>query len=305
MNTFDLDKQYIASTYKRFPVEIVSGKGSLVKDVNGKEYIDMGSGIAVTSFGVADDAWIAAVEKQIHCVQHMSNLYYTAPCAKLAQALCEKTGMAKVFFSNSGAEANECAIKVARKWAAEHKGPACSMIVTLENSFHGRTLTTLAATGQDHYHELYQPLTPGFASFPAGDLDALCAREESLSRDELADALARALSNRPMMLKLLSMNLYDMEANSRMERLVEFKTAYGASVAALDRCLRKFVPSLDETDRQTFLYTLLPFIYGLYPYTVVTEKQRSAMEEAGIRYVYMSTYDMAYTFLRTILGGLT
>lgn len=173
MNTFELDKQYIAGTYKRFPVEIVNGKGSLVKDVNGKEYVDMGSGIAVTSFGVADDAWIAAVEKQIRSVQHMSNLYYTAPCAKLAQALCEKTGMAKVFFSNSGAEANECAIKVARKWAAEHKSPACSTIVTLENSFHGRTLTTLAATGQDHYHELYQPLTPGFASFPAGDLDAL------------------------------------------------------------------------------------------------------------------------------------
>ena len=173
MNTFELDQTYIAGTYKRFPVEIVSGKGSLVKDVNGKEYIDMGSGIAVTSFGVADDAWIAAVEKQIRSVQHMSNLYYTAPCAKLAEALCKKTGMAKVFFSNSGAEANECAIKAARKWAAEHKGPACSTIVTLENSFHGRTLTTLAATGQEHYHELYQPLTPGFASFPAGDLDAL------------------------------------------------------------------------------------------------------------------------------------
>ena len=173
MNTFELDKTYIAGTYKRFPVEIVSGKGSLVKDVNGKEYIDMGSGIAVTSFGVADDEWIAAVEQQIRSVQHMSNLYYTAPCARLAEALCRKTGMAKVFFSNSGAEANECAIKAARKWAAEHKGPACSTIVTLENSFHGRTLTTLSATGQDHYHELYQPLTPGFASFPAGDLEAL------------------------------------------------------------------------------------------------------------------------------------
>ena len=173
MNTFELDQQYIAPTYKRFPVEIVSGKGSLVQDVNGKEYIDMGSGIAVTSFGVADDAWIEAVEKQIHSVQHMSNLYYTAPCAKLAEALCKKTGMAKVFFSNSGAEANECAIKAARKWAAEHKGPACSTIVTLENSFHGRTLTTLSATGQEHYHELYQPLTPGFASFPAGNMDAL------------------------------------------------------------------------------------------------------------------------------------
>ena len=173
MNTIELDNQYVASTYKRFPIEIVSGKGSLVKDVNGKEYIDMGSGIAVTSFGVADDEWIAAVEKQIHSVQHMSNLFYTAPCANLAKALCDKTGMSKVFFSNSGAEANECAIKVARKWAAEHKGPACSTIVTLEQSFHGRTLTTLAATGQDHFHELFQPLTPGFASFPAGNMDAL------------------------------------------------------------------------------------------------------------------------------------
>ena len=173
MNTFDLDKTYIAGTYKRFPLEIVSGKGSLVKDMNGKEYIDMGSGIAVTSFGIADDAWIAAVEKQIHTLQHMSNLYYTEPCAKLAEALCKKTGMSRIFFSNSGAEANECAIKAARKWAAEHKGPACSTIVTLENSFHGRTLATLSATGQEHYHELYQPLTPGFASFPAGDLDAL------------------------------------------------------------------------------------------------------------------------------------
>ena len=173
MNTFELDKTYIAGTYKRFPIEIVSGKGSLVKDADGKEYIDMGSGIAVTSFGVADEDWIAAVEKQIRGVQHMSNLYYTAPCAKLAEALCRKTGMAKVFFSNSGAEANECAIKAARKWAAENKGPACSTIVTLENSFHGRTLTTLSATGQEHYHELYQPLTPGFASFPAGNLDAL------------------------------------------------------------------------------------------------------------------------------------
>ena len=175
MNTIELDNQYVASTYRRFPVEIVSGKGSLVQDANGKEYIDMGSGIAVSSFGVADEIWIAAVEKQIHSVQHMSNLFYTAPCANLAKLLCEKTGMSKVFFSNSGAEANECAIKVARKWAAEHKGPACSTVVTLVNSFHGRTLTTLAATGQDHFHELFQPLTPGFASFPVGDMDALKA----------------------------------------------------------------------------------------------------------------------------------
>ena len=173
MNIFDLDKTYVAGTYNRFPIEIVSGKGSLVKDSNGKEYIDMGSGIAVTSFGVADTEWISAVETQLHKVQHMSNLYYTEPCALLARALCEKTGMKKVFFSNSGAEANECAIKAARKWAAEQKGPSCSTIVTLKNSFHGRTLTTLAATGQEHYHELYQPLTPGFISVEAGDLEAL------------------------------------------------------------------------------------------------------------------------------------
>ena len=175
MNTFDLDQAYIAHTYKRFPVEIVSGKGSLVRDAAGREYIDMGSGIAVTSFGIADDVWIAAVEEQIRKVQHMSNLYYTSPCARLAEALCTRTGMSRVFFGNSGAEANECAVKVARKWAAETKGPDCNVIVTLENSFHGRTLTTLAATGQEHYHELYQPLTPGFAHVPAGNLDALKA----------------------------------------------------------------------------------------------------------------------------------
>lgn len=175
MSIQQMDKQYVAGTYNRFPVEIVSGKGSVVTDVNGKEYIDMGSGIGVTAFGVADDVWQQAVIEQIGKVQHMSNLYYTQPCALLAQMLCERTGMAKVFFSNSGAEANECAIKVARKYAAEHKGQDCYTIVTLENSFHGRTITTLAATGQAHYHELFQPLTPGFIHVPAGDLDALRA----------------------------------------------------------------------------------------------------------------------------------
>ncbi len=138
----------------------------------------------------------------------------------------------------------------------------------------------------------------------ARDLDELCAREDDLDLDALAAALARALENRPLMLKLLSMNLYDMEANSRMERLVEFKTAYGASKDALDRCLKRFCPALTEQSRQTFLYAFLPFVYGLYPYTQVTDKQRQAMREAGISYVYMSTYEMAYTFIRTMLGGL-
>ena len=133
-----IDKQYIANTYARFPVELVSGKGSLVYDENGKEYIDMGSGIGVTAFGIADDEWQAAVSAQLGKLQHMSNLYYTEPCALLAEALCEKTGMKKVFFCNSGAEANEGAIKAARKYAAEHKGPEYFTIVTLVNSFHGR-----------------------------------------------------------------------------------------------------------------------------------------------------------------------
>lgn len=158
----ELDDKYVAKTYSRFPVEIVLGKGSILVDVNGKKYIDMGSGIGVSSFGIADDVWIKAVESQISLVQHTSNLYYTAPCAKLAEMLCKKTGFSRVFFSNSGAEANECAIKVARKWAGEKKGGEYYNIITLRNSFHGRTLTTLAATGQDVFHKLYTPLTPGF-----------------------------------------------------------------------------------------------------------------------------------------------
>ena len=167
------DKLYVANTYNRFPVEIISGKGSVVKDSAGKEYIDMGSGIGVTSFGLSDDEWAKAVTAQVSTLQHMSNLYYTEPCTKLAEMLCKKTGMSKVFFCNSGAEANECAIKIARKYAADKKGAEYSTIITLENSFHGRTLTTLSATGQDHYHELFQPLTPGFVHTPANDLEVL------------------------------------------------------------------------------------------------------------------------------------
>ena len=173
MSITAMDQEYVAGTYKRFPVEIVSGKGSRVVDANGKSYVDMGSGIGVTAFGFGDEAWMAAVTDQLGKVQHTSNLYYTEPCAKLAKLLCEKTGMKKVFFSNSGAEANECAIKVARKYSAEKKGLDCYTIMTLVNSFHGRTLTTLAATGQEHFHQLFQPLTPGFVHVPANDIDAL------------------------------------------------------------------------------------------------------------------------------------
>ena len=169
----NIDKTYIANTYSRFPVEIISGKGSLVYDETGKEYIDMGTGIGVTAFGISDDEWVSAVTAQLGKVQHTSNLYYTEPCAYLAKMLCEKSGMKKVFFANSGAEANEGAIKCARKWAAQNKGEEYCTIITLINSFHGRTLATLSATGQDHYHEEFQPLTPGFVYAEANNLDSV------------------------------------------------------------------------------------------------------------------------------------
>ena len=183
MSVKETDSRYIANTYARFPVVITGGKGSLLWDENGKEYIDMGTGIAVNTFGAADEEWIAAVTGQLHKIQHTSNLYFSTPDAMLAQALCRRTGMEKVFFSNSGAEANECAIKTARKWAAEKKGAACHTIITLQNSFHGRTITTLAATGQEVFHRDFTPLTPGFCYVPANDGKAL---EEAAQSENIA-----------------------------------------------------------------------------------------------------------------------
>ena len=142
MNTFELDKKYVAPTYARFPIEIVGGKGSIAVGSDGNEYLDMGSGIGVNSFGFCDGEWIVAVTKQLNAFQHTSNLYYRNPCARHAELLCKKTGLKKVFFSNSGAEANECAIKAARKYGAQIHGSDCHTIITLKNSFHGRTLTT-------------------------------------------------------------------------------------------------------------------------------------------------------------------
>ena len=169
----DRDKNYVAGTYSRFPVEIVKGKGSLLYDGDGSQYIDMGTGIAVNTFGACDGIWAEAVKAQLDRVQHVSNIFYSYPCVELAELLCKATGMRKVFFGNSGAEANECAIKVARKYAAERHGGDCYNIITLKNSFHGRTITTLAATGQDVFHKNFQPLTPGFAYADANDLQSV------------------------------------------------------------------------------------------------------------------------------------
>lgn len=163
------DKKFIANTYNRFDLQIVKGNGSIFYDENGKEYIDLGTGIAVNTFGFCDKEWIDAVEKQLEVFQHTSNLYYSEPCVRLAELLSKKTGCKKVFFGNSGAEANECAIKAARKYA-ENKGVKNGVILTLINSFHGRTVTTLAATGQDVFHNDFLPLTNGFVYAKANDI---------------------------------------------------------------------------------------------------------------------------------------
>ena len=162
MNTAELDKEYIAGTYARFPLEIVSGEGSILTGSDGKKYTDLGSGIAVNTFGTADRKWVSAVTEQLFKFSHTSNLFYSAPCAKLAEQLCKRTGMKKVFFSNSGAEANECAV------------------ITLKNSFHGRTLTTLAATGQDIFHKSFLPLTPGFVYAEANNIDSVREAAENV-----------------------------------------------------------------------------------------------------------------------------
>ena len=173
MSVIEKDKQYVAGTYARFPLELCEGNGALLYDTNEKEYIDLGSGIAVNTFGTADDEWLEAITVQASLLGHTSNLYYTKPCADLAEMLCERTGMKKVFFSNSGAEANECAIKTARLWALKNKGEGNSTIITLKNSFHGRTITTLAATGQDNFHTDFGPFTEGFVYAEANNLDSV------------------------------------------------------------------------------------------------------------------------------------
>ncbi len=167
------DKRYIASTYARFPVRLVRGEGRTVYDADGKAYLDLASGIGVNIFGYGDAEWTAAVTAQLDTLQHASNLYYTEPCVSLAEALCERSGMEKVFFCNSGAEANECAIKAARKWGEEHKSPEHFNIVTLKGGFHGRTLAALAATGQKEYHKDFLPLTPGFLTADPEDAEGL------------------------------------------------------------------------------------------------------------------------------------
>ena len=174
MTIKETDQKYIMPTYGRVDLELVSGKGAHLYDSLGKEYIDFGSGIAVNTFGASDPEWVDAVYAQLKKIQHTSNYYYTEPCSSLAKLLCERTNMDKVFFSNSGAEANECAIKAARKYGTD-KNPDKNIIITLKNSFHGRTVTTLSATGQDVFHKHFTPFTEGFLYVEANNTDELVA----------------------------------------------------------------------------------------------------------------------------------
>ena len=174
------DQEYVVHSYGRFPVAVEKGKNAACYDFDGKKYIDMTSGIGVNALGFCDDGWVAAVTNQLTKLQHISNLYYTDPCSKLAEILCERTGMKKVFFANGGAEANEGAIKAARKYSFDKYGNGRSTILCLKNSFHGRTVTTLAATGQDVFHNYFFPFTEGFEFVEPGDIEALKAHESGV-----------------------------------------------------------------------------------------------------------------------------
>ncbi len=169
------DAQYIAHTYGRFPVVLEKGKNATAWDSEGKSYIDFTSGIGVNAFGWANDGWVEAVTQQLGKLQHTSNLYFTEPCTLAAKLLCEKTGMKKVFFANSGAEANEGVIKAARKYSFVKYGKERRTIVTLKNSFHGRTMGSLSATGQEVYHNFFFPFVGDFKFAPANDLESTLA----------------------------------------------------------------------------------------------------------------------------------
>ena len=168
-----LDHQYAMQTYGRFDVDIDHGKGATLYDLAGKEYIDFSSGIGVNSIGYGNEKWVAAITAQAQKLGHISNLFYSQPYAQLAQTLCQRTGMAAAFFGNSGAEANEGVIKMARKYSFDKYGKGRGTIITLKNSFHGRTITTLTATGQDVFHNYFFPFTDGFRYAQAGSIDAI------------------------------------------------------------------------------------------------------------------------------------
>ncbi len=179
------EQQNMMPAYARFDIAIVEGNGVVAKDSEGKTYLDFTSGIGVNALGFCDASWIEAITKQASALQHVSNLYYQPVQTALAQRLCELSGFSKVFFGNSGAEANECAIKLARKYSTDQYGKKRNKIITLVNSFHGRTVTTLSATGQDSFHQYFYPFTEGFVYAQANDIKSV----ESFVGDETCAVL--------------------------------------------------------------------------------------------------------------------
>jgi len=208
-----LDNEYIAHTYGRFPVVPDHGKNASIYDVDGKKFIDFTSGIGVNSLGIADDTWVNAVYSQLTKIQHISNYYYSEPSSKLAETLCKNTGMKKVFFGNSGAEANEGAIKTARKYSFDKYGEGRSTIVTLKKSFHGRTVTTLAATGQDVFHNFFFPFTEGFIYADTNDISEL----EELLTDDVCAVMAEPIQGEG------GVNIFDAEYLKKLEELCRKK----------------------------------------------------------------------------------
>ncbi len=177
------DKKYIVGTYKRSDLCLKEGRGAIAKDLEGKEYVDFTAGIGVNSFGYCDPGWVAAISGQAARLQHTSNLYYTEPAVKVASLLVEKSGMSKVFFANSGAEANEGAIKTARKYSNLKYGGNRNQIITMKNSFHGRTMTTITATGQEEYHQYFHPFSEGFFYVESNNIEEL---KQSVSENTCA-----------------------------------------------------------------------------------------------------------------------
>ena len=173
------EQEVLMPTYNRYPVAIESGAGAVAIDTEGKAYIDFGSGIGVNSLGYCDPEWVRAVAEQAATLQHISNLYYSPVTVKLGQKLCEASGFSKAFFANSGAEANEGAIKLARKYSSDKYGEGRGGIVTLVQSFHGRTITTLTATGQEKHHQHFAPFTGGFSYAKANDMESVKAAADS------------------------------------------------------------------------------------------------------------------------------
>ena len=177
-NTIERFNEHVVHSYGRYDLVLEKGKERTAVDENGKEYIDFGSGIGTNSLGYCDDKWVEAICAQAHAIQHTSNYYYTKVQADFAEKLCGLTGYKKMFFGNSGAEANECAIKVARKYSFDKYGKEAerNIIITLVNSFHGRTLATLSATGQDVFHNYFFPFVEGFVNVEANNIDDLKAK---------------------------------------------------------------------------------------------------------------------------------